>query len=399
MLRSRNFISVTLADFLVRTAYQMGKTPLLPIYAATLGASDAFLGFIVSVSTLTGMILKPFIGILSDRWGRRLWLIVGTLFFTGMPFLYRFVETPTRLLVIRILHGTATAIYGPVTLAYVAEVTDRRRAEGLGWFGIAREGGYILGPALAGWLMLYLDPVQVFSVIGLMSCLAFVPVFLLSDVSPPETAPRPPLRRQVTAALRAGAATPAIWLAGGLEAGVYVALYAAKTFLPIYALQAGFSVALVGIFFAVQETVHILLKPLGGRVGDQMGYTMAIAAGMAVAGAGMVLLPMATTGGELLGLAMILGLAQALIFPATVALVSLEIAGGHVGAGMGLLGTLQNAGKVAGPILGGLLVGAMGYVPMFRVMGLIMVLGALAVWHFSQRARPRASGDSRSLAG
>jgi len=56
----RNFLYVTFADFIARTAYQMGKTPLLPIFAATLGATDTLLGFIVSVSTLTGMVLKPF---------------------------------------------------------------------------------------------------------------------------------------------------------------------------------------------------------------------------------------------------------------------------------------------------------------------------------------------------
>ena len=173
MNRRRNFAYITLADFLVRSAYQMGKTPLLPIFAASLGASDALLGFIVSVSTLTGMGLKPFVGILSDRWGRRWWLLAGTAFFALMPFLYRFVHTPEQLVLIRIVHGTATAIYGPVTLAYVAEMHSRRRAERLGWFEMARSGGYIVGPAVAGWLLLWFSPVAVFTVIGLLSTLAF----------------------------------------------------------------------------------------------------------------------------------------------------------------------------------------------------------------------------------
>ena len=48
---SRQFINVTIADFIVRSAYQMGKTPLLPVFAQTLGAGEVFLGLIVSVST------------------------------------------------------------------------------------------------------------------------------------------------------------------------------------------------------------------------------------------------------------------------------------------------------------------------------------------------------------
>lgn len=152
------FLKLTLADFIVRSSYQMGKTPLLPLFAAALGATDAFLGLIVSVSTFTGMILKPAIGFLSDRWGRRLWLIFGTCFFTFIPFLYWFVESPQHLFWIRLLHGMATAIYGPVTLAYIAGQSKKRLAEQLGWFGLAREAGYIVGPALAGVLLLIWSP-------------------------------------------------------------------------------------------------------------------------------------------------------------------------------------------------------------------------------------------------
>ena len=141
MVRSRGFLSVTAADFLVRAAYQMGKTPLLPLFAASLGAGDVLLGFIISVSTLTGMVLKPFIGILSDRTGRRIWLLVGTAVFAGMPFVYGFVDSPDKLVLVRVAHGLATAIYGPVTLAYVAELSNSNRAERLGWFSMARNAG------------------------------------------------------------------------------------------------------------------------------------------------------------------------------------------------------------------------------------------------------------------
>ena len=73
---NRQLLNLTAADFIVRTAYQMGKTPLLPLFAAGLGANATFLGFIVSASTLTGMLLKPLFGFLSDRWGRWVWFFI-----------------------------------------------------------------------------------------------------------------------------------------------------------------------------------------------------------------------------------------------------------------------------------------------------------------------------------
>ena len=375
-LRSRNFVAVTVADFMARAAYQMGKTPLLPIFAAGLGASDVLLGLIVSVSTVTGMVLKPFIGMLSDRAGRRNWLIIGTCFFAFMPFVYPFVTTPQQLFWVRVIHGMATAIYGPVTLAYVTEQAGAARAEGLGWFGIARSGGYIVGPAVAGWLLLYLTPQQVFTVIGLMSCAVFVPVLMLTDTPMPDRTTRKPLTRDAVDAFVAGMQTPALWLAGGLEALTYVALYAMKAFLPVYTLAIGVNVALIGTFFALQEGVVALAKTAGGRMGDRLGYGSAIGAGMIFIGLGLPLLTVSTGAFALLALAVWLGLGQALIFPSATALVAVQIDRHHTAAGMGFLGTLQNSGKVIGPLVGGALVAVAGYETMFRAMGLFTLLCA-----------------------
>ena len=375
--RPLNFISITGADFIARSAYQMGKTPLLPIFAMTLGATDAFLGFIVSVSTLTGMVLKPAIGILSDRWGRRWWLIVGTAFFAGMPFLYRFIHTPAELFGIRIIHGLATAIYGPVTLAFVAEGAKDRLAEKLGWFGMARSAGYIVGPAAAGGLLAAeVSPVSVFTIIGLFSCLAFVPILLLSEPAPRTKTVSLPIRQQIVHALKSGTHTPSVWLSGGLEATVFIALYAVKAFLPIYALSTGISIALVGTFFSLQEGVHTVLKPVGGKAGDRLGYFWAICLGMALMGITLPLIALTNGIMGLMVLAALIGAAQALVFPATVALVSTQISALHIGAGMGIIGTLKNAGKVVGPILGGFLIHWLDFSPMLWSMGLLLVLGA-----------------------
>ena len=375
--RPLNFISITGADFIARSAYQMGKTPLLPIFAMTLGATDAFLGFIVSVSTLTGMVLKPVIGILSDRWGRRWWLIVGTAFFAGMPFLYRFIHTPAELFGIRIIHGLATAIYGPVTLAFVAESAKDRLAEKLGWFGMARSAGYIVGPAAAGGLLAAeVSPVSVFTIIGLFSCLAFVPILLLSEPAPRTKTVSLPIRQQIVHALKSGTHTPSVWLSGGLEATVFIALYAVKAFLPIYTLSTGISIALVGTFFSLQEGVHTVLKPVGGKAGDRLGYFWAICLGMALMGITLPLIALTNGIMGLMVLAVLIGAAQALVFPATVALVSTQISALHIGAGMGIIGTLKNAGKVVGPILGGFLIHWLDFSPMLWSMGLLLLLGA-----------------------
>ena len=264
MKGNRNFLRITAADLIVRSAYQMGKSPLLPLFAATLGANGALLGLIVSVSTLTGMLFKPMIGMLSDRWGRWVWLLLGTALFAVMPFFYVFINTPEQLFAIRLIHGMATAIYGPVTLAFVAEQTVVDRAEWLGWFGMARSAGYIIGPAVAGLMLLVMKPEQVFLAIGLLSCIAFLTVLQLPKIGRQKETTVLSLRQQLSQSLRIGGRTPAIWLAGGLNALTFLALYAVKAFLPVHALDIGMNIALVGAFFSFQEGVHMIGKPWGG---------------------------------------------------------------------------------------------------------------------------------------
>ena len=390
-------LQITVADFIVRSAYQMGKTPLLPLFAASLGASDALLGLIVAISTLTGMLTKPLFGLLSDRMGRRLWLLIGTLIFAGVPFLYGLIETPAQLIAIRLLHGTATAIYGPVTVAYVAERSGRKKAERLGWFGMARSGGYVVGPAVAGWLLLTLEPVAVFTLIGALSMAAFVPVLALGrEEKRPRKVTAP--RRQARGAgegrgiLAAGTVrqfvqghailvgAPAVWLSGALEGAVFVVTYVIKAFLPVYALTAGYSTVEIGLFFTVQEGALLLLKPWGGRLGDRLGHLRAVSLGMICLALCLPFLQTATGVVGLLAVAAAMGAAQALIFPATVALIAEQAPPGKVGAGMGLAGSLKNAGKVAGPLLGGLLIAALGYGGMFWLLAGALLTGALALF-------------------
>ena len=386
MKQRRNLISITVADFIVRTAYQIGKTPILPIFAARLGAPWTFLGLIVSVSTITGMVLKPAVGILSDRWGRYWWLVAGTALFAGVPFLYRFIQTPEQLFGIRVIHGLATAIYGPVTLAFVAEQAESKRAEKLGWFGMARQAGYILGPAIGGWLLLTMQPVSVFTLIGLFSGFAFIPVLMLKKKRHPHPwIDSPPIFQQVAEALKAGLSTPSIWLSGALESALFIALYATKAFLPVYASSLGVSVALIGAFFAIQEGTHMVLKPLGGRLGDRFGYIGVIFTGIGLVGIALPLLTLANGMFGLVVLAMVIGAGQALVFPSTIALVSTKISSAYTGAGMGLIGTLKNGGKVTGPILGGILIDQFDFNQMFQLMGVLLLLSAGLIWYWGQR--------------
>ena len=59
---------------------------------------------------------------LSDQLGRRPLLLAGALVFAIMPISYLAVGSLTLLIAVRVVHGSATAIFGPVAWATVSDL-------------------------------------------------------------------------------------------------------------------------------------------------------------------------------------------------------------------------------------------------------------------------------------
>ena len=58
-------------DVLARISYQICRTPVLPLYVASLGASPQVVGLTGAASTVTGIVLKTPAGAMSDAVGGR----------------------------------------------------------------------------------------------------------------------------------------------------------------------------------------------------------------------------------------------------------------------------------------------------------------------------------------
>src|SRR6266446_5675757 len=109
------FIAIVFASLLSRLGYQMARTPVLPIFAADLGAMPELIGVIVAAYTVTGDFFKLPSGALSDFLGRKRMMVLGALFFASSPFLYPFVHDPWSLLLLRFIHGFAISINATAT--------------------------------------------------------------------------------------------------------------------------------------------------------------------------------------------------------------------------------------------------------------------------------------------
>ena len=94
----------------------------------------------------------PILGMLSDRIGRRPVLLIS-LFGLAVDFMFMaFAPNLAWLFVGRVLNGLTAASFSTAN-AYVADVTPPQdRAKAFGWMGSAFSFGFLVGPALGGFL-------------------------------------------------------------------------------------------------------------------------------------------------------------------------------------------------------------------------------------------------------
>ena len=373
-------ITLVLASFLARFGYQMARSPVLPRFAQDLGAAPEMLGLIVAASTITGVVIKLPAGALSDVLGRKRMMLLGCLFFAAPPFLYPFVYSASALLALRFLHGFATAIFGPVASAYVADLSEQGRGEKLGWFAAAGDLGSTVGPLLSGLILFYTASyTTIYLIVGGLGLLPLLMVLRLPDDERPHVIGSTLGARsgQFWSGIQEVLSSHTVVLASALEAAMYVGYGAFLGFFPPYARGIGLNDAQIGLVMGVQLATTMLAKPLSGRLSDRLGRKPMILAGLFLCAVMLPVIPMQTSLWLLLPVSALLGLGVAIVTPSTTALVADLVAAGRMGSAMGVFGTIWDTGEAAGPILAGFLIASLSYAPAFTLIAALMAVVAL----------------------
>ena len=111
------FVMLCIMGGLAIFSSTMSKNPALPLFIRSMGVPVSTVGFIAAASTVVGILVSLPAGILSDIIGRRRVILMAAFVFASAPFLYLFITEPWQLVLVRIYHGLATAILGPVAMA------------------------------------------------------------------------------------------------------------------------------------------------------------------------------------------------------------------------------------------------------------------------------------------
>ena len=407
---SGTFTGLCTVGFLARASYALARTPVLALFAASLGVGPEAIGFAVAISTVTGIFFKMPAGVLSDVIGRTRTLFMGLAVFAVVPFAYLFVSSYEALVVVRFFHGFATAIYGPVVMAVVLGVAGSKRAEMLSWFSSVTIIGNLIGAPLGGFLLTWLAAGQepnlthFHIVYGVVAALGMSSLFMALWVmkgkwdSPSNTNGKTlsVVWTQFRTGIREILMDRRVLLTSNMEGVQNLSVGALEAFLPIYAVViCGFSAFEAGLLWGVQIAVTILSKPLMGRFSDQHGRQNLLFWGMFVCVVPFVLIPWFNSYMVLLLLSAVFGLGEAIVTSSAAAMVADFCKDDNLGSAMGTFGTIFDVGHASGPLLAGALIGLTGsgsdYRLSFAIVAALMVVAAI-VFRFGINMEPKKLG-------
>ncbi|RXE55626.1 MFS transporter [Methanoculleus taiwanensis] len=348
--------------------------PLLPFYAESLGASGIWIGIIFSGFAISRAVFMPVIGNLSDRRGRRSFILVGLLIYTLLSLAYIAADSVYLLTAVRVLHGFASAMVIPIAMAYIADFAPHgEEGRYMGTFMIALFLGMGLGPLIGGVLQDLAGMNAVFLAMSFFSGISLLICLLLLPESCGTFRIRTPLFR--TFLNRAMRPVLLFRVMNAFANGTFM------VFLPLIAATLlDLSASEIGILISVSILSTALLQRAFGTLADRYGRVLLIVLGTAMVSASLIAIPYLSGFPALLVASAIVGLGGGVAVPAATAVVT--VAGREIGQGsaMGAFNTAMSVGMVAAPLICGAVMDIAGVACVFLFSGIVSFLSIGAFW-------------------
>src|SRR6266853_1525436 len=147
-------VSLLLAAFVINLDITIVNVAL-PTLVRELHASNSQLQWVVDAYNLVFAALLLAAGSLSDRLGRKGFLLAGLVVFAAASMAGGLTETAGQLIVARCFMGLGAAMIFPTTLSLISNVYTERteRARAIGLWGATAGIAIALGPIVGGWLL------------------------------------------------------------------------------------------------------------------------------------------------------------------------------------------------------------------------------------------------------
>jgi MFS family permease len=348
------------------SAFQL--LPTAPFHILDLGgttfASGMFLGFLTYSSAFSA----PLTGALADRFGQRRILITSSAALTVFSIAYGLITDYRWMLALVIVPGGFWSGLLSASAAYMTNMLpERRRAEGIGYWGLATVAAIAVAPTVGFWIYRrgwwWLCALSA----ALNITMGVIALFLR------ETPPHP------SAAHEAGRGILE-WRVLVISFSLFLYSFGYGGITSFAAMYADANhVTPKGIYLTTLALVILCIRPMAGRLGDRWGYKRVFVPCLVLISVGLALLSIGGSRGWMIASAIVFGTGFGTAYPVYVGYVMRDVSAARRGAAFGAILAAFDTGIGTGSTSMGWIIQHYGFRSAF---GVAAGISALALPYF-----------------
>lgn len=371
-LLTPNFLKLTISNLLMAVAFYF-VTPIMSLFMVDVFNSDNNeVGIVMFIFSVAAILSRPFTGFLLDSLNRYAVYIASfilfLLAFMGYPIAMSFMF----LLLLRFYHGLAWGAVSTSSNTIVVDlVSEKRRGEGIGIFGLSMTVAMAIGPAMAIMLSMKLGYNALFYTATAFCVLGFVLVLFIRMPKVKHSRRPFSIKRLINRGTMPVAQNV---LLTQIPYGGIV------SFAALYGRNVG--VENSGTFFIILSIGILASRVISGRVFDRVGPRNVVVIGILMVFFGLINIGLFPSPLGFHISALILGVGFGIISPTFQAMANAKIAPADRGAVNSTYLTFFDSGVGIGMLLFGLLFDLIGYANTFYVSAAIQIV-ALVVFLLS----------------
>ncbi len=381
-----NFITVL--SFTALTAVK----PFIPLYASLLGASTLAVGLVVSSFAVLPFFLAIPTGILTDLWGTKRLILLGSIGQAAGMVLASFFPNLVVLSISQAIMGISQLLVIVAIQTFIGSLGEgRTRDANFGLFTTSSSAGQLIGPLMGGRLV---DSLGYRATIGIGALVCIIPVFLALNLRE---------RKASTGASRSFIGdlhqVPRLLRNDGVKTAIassFVVLFVEglrDAFYPLYLNHLGFSVTIIGILLSARSLMAIAIRLFIPAICERFGHYFSLLGGMALMAAGVILTPLLSSFWPLALASGLMGAGMGLTQPLSMIAVAANTEPHELGFAMGIRMTGNRLAQFVNPVFFGFTSQMVGIGNSFLLAGVLLLstTGLLLRWR-------RAFQDNESAA-
>jgi DHA1 family multidrug resistance protein-like MFS transporter len=372
-----------------------------PAYLSQMGVADAdrlhFIGLFSALIFVVGAPLVPLWGVWADKYSRKAVIVRSALVEAVVFACVALSREPWQLAGSMLLVGFQLGNTG-VMLAAIRDATPRPRlGTAIALFGASGPIGMAIGPVLGGRIVdgLHQGLPAIFWVsAGLSVGTALLVTFGSREVRP-SVVPQGRLLSLAFGAVRGVLTDPSIRRVFVIFGVAFLGAQMSRPYLPVLVENVNGKVDLasaIGFVSGTAALVGALVSPIGGWIGDRVGFRPVLIGGLLLGGVSAAVLPLLPSVGTLAVGVLVFGACYSVEAAMVFGLLATEVPAERRSATLNLVYLPLYAAGIIGPILGAIVVGFGIWAP-FAAAAVVFVTGAVVVAAMSRQST-QATGSA-----